>query len=99
MYVPENQVNTSLRLGYGNFYSSWVSNFIGRRYITTDNTGYLPGYFLNDFLTGIKLNLKGNFLDINFDVDNVFNINYQSIAHYPLPGRSYSMRILVQIVK
>ena len=99
MYIPENQANTSLRLGYGNFYSSWVSNFIGRRYITTDNSGYLPGYLLNDFLTGIKLNLKDNFLDINFNVDNIFNINYQSIAHYPLPGRSYSIKILVQIVK
>ena len=56
-YVPENQVNTSIRLGYGSFYSSWVSDFTGRRYITTDNSGNLPGYLLNDILAVIKLNL------------------------------------------
>jgi outer membrane cobalamin receptor len=99
MYIPENKANTSFRIGYRYFYASWVSNYVGRRYITSDNSGYLPDYFLNDLLTGIKINLKDSFLDINFNIDNLFNINYQSIAHYPLPGRSYSIKILVQIVK
>ena len=40
-----------------------------------------------------------NSLDINFNVDNLFNVNYQTIAYYPLPGRSYSIKILFQITK
>ena len=99
MYIPKNQANGSFHLNYRSFYSSWVANMTGRRYITVDNSRYLPGYFLNNIITGIKINLKGNSLDLNFNIDNLFNVNYQTIAYYPLPGRSYSVKILVQIHK
>ena len=54
---------------------------------------------LNNLITGFRLNLKGNTLDLNFQIDNLFNINYQTIAYYPLPGRSYSLKLLIQILK
>jgi vitamin B12 transporter len=99
MYIPENQANAALRLSYRNFYSSWIANLTGRRYITVDNSRYLPGYLLNNLITGMKINLKGNSLDLNFNIDNLFNVNYQAIAFYPMPGRTYSFKILIQVVK
>lgn len=99
MYIPENQFNTSLRCGYENLYSSWTANFIGKRYIAVDNSKYLSGYLINSIKTGIKLPLKRSSIDLNFNIDNLFNINYQSIAYYPLPGRSYNIKVLVQFVK
>lgn len=99
MYIPENQVNASFRLSYRNYYTSWLSNMTGRRFITVDNSNYLPGYFINNITTGYKLKLKRNLLNINFNVDNLFNINYQTIAYYPLPGRSYFIKILFQLTK
>jgi outer membrane cobalamin receptor len=99
IYTPENQANASLRLNYRNFYSFWSANLTGRRYITVENSKYLPGYFLNNFTTGFKLKLRSNSFDVNFNIDNLFNVNYQTIAYYPLPGRSYSIKILVQIIK
>ncbi len=99
MYMPENQANASFRIGFKNIYSSWVVNFNGIRYITVDNSKYLPGYFINNLSTGLKFTLKGSSIDMNFNIDNLFNINYQSIAYYPLPGRSYIVKILVQIIK
>jgi iron complex outermembrane receptor protein len=99
MYVPEHQANASYRMGYHNFYTSWVACFTGKRYTTTDNSAFLSGYFINNFMTGMKFALKSSSVDINFNVDNLFNINYQSIANYPLPGRSYNIKILFQLVK
>jgi outer membrane cobalamin receptor len=99
MYIPENQANASIRIGYRNFYSSWISNFTGRRFISADNSRYLPPYLLNDIITGCKINFKGSYIDINFDVENIFNVSYQAVAFYPLPGRSYSLKLLIQIVK
>ena len=64
-----------------------------------DNSKYLPGYLINNFTTGIKVPVKASFIDLNINIDNIFNIDYQSIAYYPLPGRSYSLKILVQIIK
>jgi vitamin B12 transporter len=99
MYIPENQANASLRFSYRNYYSCWIANMTGRRYITVENSKYLPGYFLNDLTTGVKLNLKGNMLDLNVKIDNLFNVTYQTIAYYPQPGRLYSVKLLIQITK
>jgi iron complex outermembrane receptor protein len=99
MYVPENQVNMSLRIGLGSFYSSWTSDFTGKRYTTVDNSKYLPGYFITNFNSGIRFPVKSTTIDLNFNIDNLFNISYQSIAFYPLPGRSYFIKILFQLVK
>jgi iron complex outermembrane receptor protein len=99
MYIPENQFNVSFRIGFGSFYTSWMADFTGKRYITVDNSKYLPGYFINNFKTGVRLPVKSSYIDLNFNVDNLFNKNYQSIAFYPLPGRSYFIKILVQIIK
>jgi iron complex outermembrane receptor protein len=99
LYIPENQFNATFRIGYKNFYSYWVTNFTGKRYITVDNSKYLPGYLVNNICIGIKIPLTGNSIDLNFSVDNLFSANYQSIAYYPLPGRSFFLKILVQLFK
>jgi vitamin B12 transporter len=70
---------------------------IGKRFITVDNSGYLPGYCINSVVTGIKHKLKHTLLDLCFDIDNLFNVNYQTIAYYPLPGRAYTLKLLIQI--
>ena len=99
MYVPENQVKALFRISLKNIYSSWAADFTGKRYIYADNSKYLPCYFVNNFTTGIKFNVKGSLIDMNFNIDNLFDINYQSIAYYPLPGRSFFLKILIQLVK
>lgn len=99
IYIPENQARASLFILYRKFYSTLGANLTGRRYITADNSTYLPGYLLNSIISGIKLKWKRTSVDMNFNIDNLFNINYQTIAYYPLPGRSYSIKLLIQILK
>jgi vitamin B12 transporter len=99
MYIPENQANASFNISSRSLYFVWSSNLTGRRYITVDNSKYLPAFFLNNIITGVKVNLKGNLIDASVNINNVFNINYQTIAHFPLPGRSYEFKILFQIIK
>jgi iron complex outermembrane receptor protein len=99
IYVPIHQANATLSANYNIFYISWILTATGKRYLTADNTEYLPGYMLNNLITGSRLNVKGNIIDLNFHVDNMFNVNYQTIAYYPLPGRSYSLNLIIQIHK
>lgn len=99
IYIPKNQLNTSLLVTYGNLYTSWVTTLVGRRYITADNSKYLPDYFLNNLMAGIKIRINDSMFDMNFTVDNIFGINYQTIAYFPLPGRSYSLKLLFQLLK
>lgn len=96
IYVPENQANATLRFSYLNFYSSWISAFTGRRYTTVDNSNFLPGYFLNSISSGYVLHNNANLYNISLTVDNLFNTTYETIAYYPQPGRSYSLKLLIQ---
>lgn len=99
MYIPENQANGSVHITYGDIYLFWITDYTGRRFITADNTGSLPGYVLNNIVTGLKLDLRKISADINFRVENLFNESYQTIAYHPQPGRSYFISLSVQIIK
>jgi iron complex outermembrane receptor protein len=99
MYIPDNLANASWRLVYKEIYASWNSDFTGIRYITADNSKYLPSYLINSISSGYKIKIKDTLLDLNLNVNNLFDVNYQSIAHFPLPGRTYSIKLSVQLNK
>jgi vitamin B12 transporter len=99
IYIPENMFNASMHFSYRSFYTLWDANMTGKRYITLDNSRYLPGYFINSITTGVTLRHHKNLIDLNFRIDNIFAVIYQTIAYYPLPGRSYSMKIIFQLSK
>ncbi len=96
IYVPGHMANGSLQVKYGMFYSSWLTNVTGLRYTSESNQSYLPSYAVSSFTFGIEhVTGWGNF-HISFDIDNIFNADYQNIAYYPLPGRSFELRLLAQ---
>ncbi len=99
IYIPVHQASATLRLAYGSFYSSVLADYTGKRYLSLDNSSSLPGYVLNDIILGMKLNLISVRGDMNFAVSNIFNTNYQAIAWHPMPGRSYSVNLLLEIIK
>jgi iron complex outermembrane receptor protein len=99
MYVPENIANASWQFIYKTLYTSWKLNFTGNRFITADNTKSLPAYLLNGISSGYKIKIKDSIIDLNLNIDNLFNVYYQSIAYFPLPGRTYSLKLMVQLNK
>jgi len=99
IYVPEHQANGLLRFAFMGWYADWRTGFTGKRYTSSDNTSSLPGYVLNSISSGYTLHHRSNVFNLGITVDNLFNITYQTIAFYPQPGRSYSLKLLMQIVK
>jgi iron complex outermembrane receptor protein len=99
MYIPENKANASFSLSYKNIYTQWMAGFTGKRYISVDNSEYLREHLINNLTTGIKFNFRSSMLDINFNIVNLLNVNYQTIAYFPLPGRMYNLKVLFQIIK
>ena len=99
IYVPKNQLNAGIRINFTHIYSSWMTTFTGRRFITPDNSQYLPAYLLSNFISGVRIKRGTSSLDINFKIDNVFGVNYQAISYYPMPGRAYIFSISYQLAK
>ncbi len=99
MYIPKNKLNSVMRLSWKSLHSSLNANYISRRYLTADNSQYLPGYTVTDINFGVKLNLKNTIYDITLMVENLFNTSYQDIAWYPMPGRAWSLSVVFQLKK
>jgi iron complex outermembrane receptor protein len=97
VYVPVHKANAFFHAGWRELSFIWKADFTGTRYITTDNKGYLPSYFINSCSAGLKHPVSFGVLGLNLDVENIFNIEYQTIPYYPLPGRFLDLRLLVQL--
>jgi outer membrane cobalamin receptor len=99
IYVPENQANTTLKFRYLNFYTSWIAVLTGRRYTTADNSSSLPSYAINSLSAGYSFNHRDNLYNASLTVDNILNVNYETIAYFPQAGRSFTLKLLIQFVK
>ena len=99
IYIPENQANCSLHIAYKNIYTIWMTNVTGRTYTTPDNSGFLNGYSINSFTSGMKFNIKENVIDLRFKIENIFDTTYKTIAYYPQPGRTYFLIVSFHLKK
>jgi len=99
IYIPENQANCSLHIAYKNIYTIWMTNVTSRTFTTPDNTGFLKGYSINSFTSGMKFNIKENSVDFRFKIDNIFDTTYETIAYYPQPGRTYFLILSFHLKK
>lgn len=97
IYVPESKLNSSLKLIRHRIYAQISYCFLSRRYLTADNSQYLPSYSVTDLSTGFTFNLGKTSWTLNFAVENLFDQPYQSIAWYPMPGRSYNISLIFNL--
>ncbi len=97
IYVPESKLNSSLKLIRRRIYVEMSSCFLSRRYLSADNSQYLPSYSITDLSTGVKFNLGKTSWNMNFAVENLFDQPYQTIAWYPMPGRSYNLSLVLNL--
>jgi iron complex outermembrane receptor protein len=99
IYIPEHQANGLLRFVFRGWYADWRTGYTGKRYTTSDNSSYLPGFILNSVSSGYLLDRGSRIFNLGITVDNLFNVTYQTIAYYPQPGRSFLVKLLIQIIK
>lgn len=95
IYVPASKLNTLLRVSVDHFYSGFNTSFVGKRFLTADNSQYLPAFMICNLDFGMKLDAGKTSWDMSFTVDNLLNQNYQNVAWYPMPGRSYTISLLI----
>jgi iron complex outermembrane receptor protein len=93
IYTPENTLNSTLMINRSGFYGSYVFSYIGVRYTTTDNTSYMPGYYLSNIILGKNFHLKNFILSLQLNLNNLFDLDYQSLENRPMPGRNFALTL------
>jgi iron complex outermembrane receptor protein len=86
IYVPENNLNSTLSLERWKFFLKYNFLFVDKRYTSTDNQNYMPAYTLSNIILGKDILLKDFILSLQVQINNLFNLDYQSVASRPMPG-------------
>lgn len=93
IYTPVHTFNSSLLVNFYGFYVSPIFTLIGKRYTSPDNSTYMPGYYLANIFLGKNFHLKKYTVSLQLNLNNLFDLDYQSIVDRPMPGRNYALTL------
>lgn len=97
IYIPENQFNLRLKLGFKEFDLNYQYHFVGHRYTTSDNSRFIDAYSTSDLTISRHIMLKNHQFDLSFSVLNLFDADYQMMEWRPVPGRNFNFRLTYTI--
>ncbi|NQY68627.1 MAG: hypothetical protein HRT72_13015 [Flavobacteriales bacterium] len=99
IYVPKHNFQSFIRILYKDMSLTYEYSYTGSRFITTDNSWYMPAFGISNIVTGTVLKSKNFKFDIKFRVYNILNAQYQTIPYRPMPGRYYGISLGVYWLK
>lgn len=86
IYIPVHTLNSTLTVERWHFYLIYNFYYNSERFTGKDNLSYMPGYNLSNIIFGRNISFKLFVLSLQLDLNNLFNLDYQSIASRPMPG-------------
>jgi vitamin B12 transporter len=75
------------------FYLSYNFQFVSKRFTGTDNMTFMPAYSLSNLICGKNFHLKKIVVSLQLQINNLYNLDYQSIVNRPMPGRNYAVTL------
>ena len=93
IYTPEHTLNSILTINRSGFYGSYVFSYVSERYTSSDYSSFMPGYYLSNIIFGKNFHMKKFILSLQLHLNNLFDLDYQSIADRPMPGRNYALTL------
>jgi iron complex outermembrane receptor protein len=97
-YTPEHQANGKLAIESKDFSAFLGTFFVGERRVTVDGQRLMPTYQLfNLGLSHRTLNWGNLTIPLSFQINNLFNTDYQVLYLRAMPGRSYQFTISIQL--
>ncbi len=99
-YIPKNSGSVSLT--YENPWVNvvWHTTAVGARYATNNNlpATRISGYAESGIAAWHRFGLpKGHYLELRGDILNIFDKQYEVVARYPMPGRSWQITLKFQL--
>lgn len=99
IYAPLHNFSASLHLQYRRYYIRTIHSYTGVRYTATDDSQFLPGYYLTHLEVGKDFYFNNQRIGLSFRACNITNCQYQVMEGSPMPGRSYEMTARLNLSK
>ncbi len=91
-YQPRLSVRSGIRGESKNTSLYLLFSFTGKR-TTTDIFDLLPSYFLTDAGVNRSFSMIGRKFEASAVVRNIFNVRYQNVKFYAMPGRNFQFSL------
>lgn len=96
-YVPRFKWNLRWTVDYKQAFFSWQITYIGRRFITTDESYATDPYSVHNLLVGYRYAFRnGATLTPQLRIDNLLDTYYESTQYYPMPLRNCLFSLLYE---
>jgi len=90
-YIPKLQMLFQLGIKKQNWNARIIYQYVGNRYINTDETGNLSFYELLNFDFGYIKTLKKVSIQSFIQFNNIFDVSYFVVNQRPMPGRNFQI--------
>lgn len=97
IYMPKHRFFINTTSAYKKFIFSYNHNYTGKQYVSSDNLESLPSYGLGNVSLQKTFSLNKFGLTAQFEVLNIWDVEYQTNQYYPMPGRSFKFSIVFSI--
>lgn len=95
-YIPAHTCNLGLTGVYRNLKFGTTALWNSRCYTNSTGTEWLYGYLINDLLCGYSFNTKPAKVELDLSINNLLNIDYESVRNYPMPLRSICLTLNIK---
>lgn len=86
IYIPVNTLNSTFSVERWRFYLNYNFCFVSERFTAKDNLSVMPAYNLSNIIFGKNIQIKHFILSLQININNLFDLDYQSMPTRPMPG-------------
>lgn len=87
IYLPMHTLQNSITISRKNLALVWQQNYTGKRFTTTDNTTFLPPFWITHLSVLTEWKVKKVRVNAGLKINNLFNTRFQLIEYRPMPLR------------
>lgn len=96
VFIPQNLFKATLAFHLHPLTINVFRLFMGARPVNEDNSSSLPAYSLTKANIMASVPFGSWNVSAKFEMDNIFNVQYQVYPNYPMPGRTYKLDLGVE---
>lgn len=93
IYVPVHSLNSTVTLKKDGFYLSYNFVFVSKRFTGKENETFMPAYSLSNIIFGENVHINKIIVSLQLQINNLLNLDYQSIVNRPMPGRNFAISL------
>ncbi|HNW89516.1 MAG TPA: TonB-dependent receptor [Bacteroidales bacterium] len=95
IYTPVWIANTGIDVIFKTFNFNFNVEYNSRRYTSHDNSDFLDSYFIGNFFASKDFHYKNFICNVFFQINNIWNQTYQSVAWQAMPGFNFRTGLTV----